>query len=434
VSALEIGTVPETPSAVSFGYRGRLVVIAATLAMAMGFGGLGLVSVFMTPMEADLGWTRSNTSLGYAIAATGMAVGGLLWGRVADRIDVRLLLVIGGAGMVSSLFAMAMQQSLMTYYIASLVYGGFGFSVLYAPLVSTCGEWFPQQRGLVTGVVTAGGALGQGLLPFTGRFLIEGFGWRLAFAGIGCVMLATLALSLPIIRWPQGTLAPSGSVTVLRKANSGEYKAVALLALAAFLCCACMGGPLVHMVSFVGSICSPGIGATSLLIAMIFGAIGRVCFGVAADRFGGLTSYAMASATQTASVLIFPALGNSLSFMVLSAVFGFGFAGNMTSLSLCVRDVVPANRFGGALGAVMMVAWAGMASSSYFSGRLFDATLSYNLSFVVAGVAGTLNLMVLALIGLRQRNALRKSIDPGVDRLSNRNPRQRGLAWRSSVY
>ena len=60
--------------------------------------------------------------------------------------------------------------------------------------------------------------------------------------------------------------------------------------------------------------------------------------------------------------------------MVLSAVFGFGFAGNMTSLSLCVRDVVPAIRFGGALGAVMMIAWVGMASSSYFSGRLFDIT------------------------------------------------------------
>jgi hypothetical protein len=39
------------------------------------------------------------------------------------------------------------------------------------------------------------------------------------------------------------------------------------------------------------------IGATSLLIAMIFGAIGRVCFGVMADRVGALTSYA-----QTASV------------------------------------------------------------------------------------------------------------------------------------
>ena len=160
MSALEIGKPPETLSAASFRHRGTLVVLAATLVMAMGFGGLGLVSVFMAPMEADLGWTRSNTSLGYAIAATGMAVGGLLWGRVSDRVDIRLLLAIGATGMVSSLFAMAMQQSLTTYYIASLIYGGFGFSVLYAPLVSTSGEWFPQQRGLVTGVVTAGGALG----------------------------------------------------------------------------------------------------------------------------------------------------------------------------------------------------------------------------------------------------------------------------------
>ena len=198
MSAQEIGKPTVARSAVSFRHRGTLVVLAATLVMAMGFGGLGLVSVFMAPMEADLGWTRSNTSLGYSLAATGMAVGGLLWGRVSDRVDIRLPLAIGATGMVSSLFAMAMLQSLTTFYIASLIYGGFGFSVLYAPLVSTSGEWFPQQRGLVTGVVTAGGALGQGLLPFAGRFLIEGFGWRLAFAGIGGVMLATLALSLPI--------------------------------------------------------------------------------------------------------------------------------------------------------------------------------------------------------------------------------------------
>jgi MFS family permease len=409
VSALEIGK-PSVTRSTAAHHGGTLVVLAATLVMAMGFGGLGLVSVFMAPMEADLGWTRSNTSLGYSLAATGMAVGGVLWGRVADRVDIRLPLAIGATGMVSSLLVMAMLHSLTTFYVANLIYGGFGFSLLYAPLVSTSGEWFPEERGLVTGVVTAGGALGQGLLPFAGRFLIEGFGWRLAFAGIGVAMLAALALSLPILRWPQGTMLPP-SVTDSREAGAAEYKTVALLALAAYLCCACMGGPLVHMASFIGSVCgSPAIGATSLLIAMIFGAIGRVCFGVAADRLGALTSYAMASATQTASVLVFPLLGDSLSFMALSAVFGFGFAGNMTSLSLCVRDAVPAHRFGGALGAVMMIAWAGMASSSYVGGRLFDATLSYNLSFILEGVAGALNLMVLALLSFRQRTILQRSI------------------------
>jgi hypothetical protein len=83
MSALEIGR-PSVARSATAHHGGSLVVLAATLVMAMGFGGLGLVSVFMVPMEADLGWTRSNTSLGYSLAATGMAVGGLLWGRVSS--------------------------------------------------------------------------------------------------------------------------------------------------------------------------------------------------------------------------------------------------------------------------------------------------------------------------------------------------------------
>lgn len=86
--------------------RGPLVALAATVAMAMGFGGLGLITVFMGPMEADLGWSRSATSLGYALSTAGMAVGGLLWGRLSDRMDVRLLLAVGATGMVASLLAM----------------------------------------------------------------------------------------------------------------------------------------------------------------------------------------------------------------------------------------------------------------------------------------------------------------------------------------
>jgi hypothetical protein len=56
---------------------GALVVLAATVAMAMGFGGLGLITVFMGPIETDLGWSRSDTSLGYALSTAGMAIGGV---------------------------------------------------------------------------------------------------------------------------------------------------------------------------------------------------------------------------------------------------------------------------------------------------------------------------------------------------------------------
>src|SRR5262245_21360234 len=75
--------------------RGVLVVLAATVSMGMGFGGLGLITVFMGPVEADLGWSRSDTSLGYALSTAGMAIGVLFWGRLSDRMDVRLLFAVG---------------------------------------------------------------------------------------------------------------------------------------------------------------------------------------------------------------------------------------------------------------------------------------------------------------------------------------------------
>jgi MFS family permease len=381
--------------------HGVLVVLAATVAMAMGFGGLGLITVFMRPMEADLGWSRSDTSLGYALSTAGMALGGLFWGRLSDRTDVRLLLALGGAGMAAPLLTMSMLHSLLLFYIAHVIYGGLGFSVIYSPLLSTSGEWFPERRGLVMGVVTAGGAAGQGLLPFFANSLINAFGWRWAFVGIGCTLLVALALALPVLRWPQGTRAPVANCAGAPDIARAETATIALLALAAFLCCTCMGIPVVHLASFIGAVCgSPSVGVTSLVIAMIAGAVGRVCFGFIADRIGPLKTYAVASAVQTACVMAFPAIGDSLSFMVLSAVFGFGFAGNMTCLSLCVRQAVPASRFGGALGAVMMIAWAGMATGGYVGGVLFDLWQSYTPSFVLAGMSGVLNLAVIGASSL----------------------------------
>jgi MFS family permease len=386
-------------SAIAGSGRGALVVLAAAVAMAMGFGGLGLITVFMGPMEVDLGWSRSDTSLAYALSTAGMALGGLFWGRLSDRIDVRLLLALGAAGMVASLLMMSMLHSLPLFYIAHVIYGGFGFSTLYSPLLSTSGEWFPERRGLVMGVVTAGGAAGQGLLPFFASFLINAFGWRWAFVGTGCTLLAALALALPVLRWPQGTRAPVTSCA--DDAARAERPTVTVLAVAAFLCCMCMGVPVVHMASFIGAVCrSPSVGVTSLVIAMVAGAVGRICCGFIADRIGPLKAYAVASTIQTACVMAFPALGDSLSFMALSALFGFGFAGNMTCLSLCVRQAVPAGRFGGALGAVMMIAWAGMATGGYVGGVLFDLSRSYTLSFMLAAVSGVLNLGVIGVSSL----------------------------------
>ena len=386
--------------------RAVLAVVGATVGMALGFGSLALTSVFMQPLEQAFGWSRAEVSLGYGIASVGMAVGGLVWGRLSDRLNIRILLAIGGAGMVLALLAMGATQSLWHFYAANLLLGGFGFAVLYAPLLSAPGEWFVRHRGLAIGVVTAGGAAGQGILPYLASILIRELGWRPAFLVLGIVALVALALAFPHVRRPDGAAAAgAGAAAVPGHRRAGEQAGIAILAVAAFMCCTCMGVPLVHLASFVGALCgSPELGATSLLVAMLSATVGRVCFGMIADRIGCLPSYALASAIQTGCVLAYPLLGDGASLLTLSAVFGFGFAGNMTCLVLCVRETVAASRFGGALGTVMLVAWAGMGTGGYAGGLLFDAFSSYALSFALAGAAGGLNLVaLLALAHVRRR-------------------------------
>jgi MFS family permease len=386
--------------------RAALTVAGATVGMALGFGSLALISVFMQPLEAAFGWSRAQVSLGYGIASAGMAVGGLVWGRLSDRLDIRILLAAGGTGMGVALLAMGAAQSLWHFYAANLLLGAFGFAMLYAPLVSAPGEWFVRHRGLAIGIVTAGGAAGQGILPYLASILIRDLGWRPAFLTLGLMVLIALALAFPHVRRPDGApAAVGGTPAAADQQRTGERTGLAILGIAAFMCCACMGVPLVHLASFVGAVCgSPELGAASLLVAMMSATVGRVCFGVVADRIGYVPSYALASAIQTGAILAYPLLADSASLLTLSAVFGFGFAGNMTSLVLCVRETVAASRFGGALGTVMLVAWAGMGAGGYAGGLLFDAFASYAPSFALAGAAGGLNLVaLLALARLRRR-------------------------------
>lgn len=381
-----------------------LVIVAATTTMALGFGGLALTSVFIRPLEAEFGWSRSEISLAYTLATVGMAAGGLVWGRLADRFDLRVLLFIGSTAMVAALGLLAATQALWQLHAAHFILGAFGFSCLYAPALAVTGQWFEQRRGLAMGIVTAGGAVGQGVMPWSADLLIDGFGWRTAFAVLAAATLAAFAATLPALRRPAAPAAGSGATASIGPAPAHFRFQVAALAAAAFLCCLCMGVPLVHLTSFVAAVCaSPQAGATSLLVAMLCGAVGRIAFGMIADRAGSLPAYAIASAMQTVCVVLYPMLDGQASLLALSAVFGFGFAGNMTCLILCVREAAGVARFGQALGIVMLVAWAGMGVGGYVGGLVFDLTGGYALSFQVAFLAGILNLAVIGLLAVRRR-------------------------------
>lgn len=128
-----------------------------------------------------------------------------------------------------------------------------------------------------------------------------------------------------------------------------------------------------------------------------------VAFLLSALAIGALPSYMLMSAGQTLSVIWFPFLETTLSIYLVAVIFGFTYSGVMSTILVCTRMMVSAGYAGRAMSITSFFGWFGMGAGGFMGGLLFDMTGDYNVSFIAAMAAGSTNLVVLALFGLRIR-------------------------------
>ena len=394
-----------------------LILAASTIGMGLGFGVTSSFAVFMAPLEQEFGWSRADLSFAYTLMTIGMAGGGLLWGRLADTRYLRMVVVAGALVLGLGLLLASRVDSILEMHAISLALGAAGFACLFAPLASVVGLWFERRRGLAIGILTAGGAVGQGLVPLVMEWAIAGLGWRGAYLWSGIAYLVILVPLMALITRPARTAPGSPSMPAMAGWAMPPQASTAWLSVAGFLCCFCMAVPLVHVVALM---ChqghTPAVGAWILFTIMAVGAVGRIAIGMLADRTGALPAYMISSLVQTLTVFWFVSTPQMAIIIPVAVVFGFGFAGNMTSLILAVREAVPASHVGRSTGIVGMVAWLGMGAGGYVSGLLFDVTASYTASFALAAAAGAANLVVL--IVLHRQVAGRPSAAPATRSIS----------------
>ena len=81
--------------------------------------------------------------------------------------------------------------------------------------------------------------------------------------------------------------------------------------------------------------------------------------------------------------------------MALAVIYGFGYAGVMTGILVCVRILTPFAKRASALGIVMVFAWLGHGIGAYQGGFLFDLSGGYTLTYASAALAGIINLLIV---------------------------------------
>ncbi|MGD2172552.1 MAG: MFS transporter [Gammaproteobacteria bacterium] len=379
----------------------RWVVLAAAVpiaALVMGQLVNGL-AVYFVPLETDLGWARADIAMINSMGLAGLAFGSVLMGFAADRYGVRRIALLGVLVTGLATFAASRASELWQLYALFLFAGLLGGGGISAPLTALVGSWFTRRVGLAIGIIAAAQALGQGGMPFSGAFLVESLGWRDALAAQG---LATLAIGLPLawlLRAPPA--AAPGSPALSQDSPTGlpNGLVVAWISAGVVFCCVTMSVPLMHLVPLAQE---NGLQATDaggvLFLMMVVAIAGRAFFGHVADRIGALQTWLLTSAWQTLLVFGFTMVHGTTAFYVYAVIYGFGYAGVMTSVLVSTRNLSAPARRASSLGIVLAFGYVGHGIGGWQGGFFYDMTGAYTWSYANAVISGFVNLTLVGLL------------------------------------
>ncbi len=178
-----------------------IVALVAFLALVGAAGFRAAPSALMVPLETQFGWSRSELSLAVSVNL-------LLYGLTAPfaaalmarfgmrKITTAALLLVAGGSALSTL-ATAPWMLVLTWGVL-IGLGTGSMALVFAATVAD--QWFVRRKGLVTGILTAGGATGQlAFLPFIAQ-LVESSGWQQASLRVAAGALAVVPLVLLFLR------------------------------------------------------------------------------------------------------------------------------------------------------------------------------------------------------------------------------------------
>ncbi|NJM52408.1 MAG: MFS transporter [Blastocatellia bacterium] len=384
--------------------------LGVSLALAT-IGGIGLWAavVALPAIQTSFGIDRGGASLPYTATMIGFAAGGLVMGRFADRYGIAAPMFAGAAILGLGFFAAAAAPNYWLFVAAQAGLIGFlGCATTFGPLVADVSLWFRKRRGIAIGIVASGNYLAGTIWPPILTWGIEEYGWRMAYAGLGILVLVTmLPLSLLLRRRASLEDHPAPAAAQASTPFIGTPALQGLLVLAGLACCVAMSMPQVHIVAYCGDLgFGPARGAEMLSLMLGFGVVSRLASGFVADKIGGTGTLIIGSFLQGLALLFYIPFDGLVSLYVVSALFGLAQGGIVPSYALIVRDYFPAREAGWRISLVLTATVIGMALGGWLSGEIFDYTGSYRLAFVHGIIWNLLNFAIAVWLFARRAKPL----------------------------
>jgi MFS family permease len=389
--------------------RSWIVATVVLLIMAIAFGAPWITLVALKDIAAEVRGERSIPAFASALMWMGSGVGGILMGRIAERLGIRFTVIFGAVMVAVGLALSSLGPSWPLYVGHGLFMGLLGIGGINAPFYVYVSRWFDRRRGSALALISSGAYLAGTLWPPIFARLIAYAGWRQAMLYYGAFELIVIVPVAVLVLAP----APQQSRHP-RKHEAGVSKAVlgwppnfvfALQMAAIFTCCIPMAMPQTHLVAFcsdLGIKAAHGAAMVSVLLGAAF--FSRQVWGLVSDRIGGLYTMLAGSACQAVGMVAFLLTQDEVGLFTVAALFGFGFSGLVPANVLASRELFPVEDAYWRMPTLLLCSGWGMATGGWLAGILYDHFGYYAPAFAAGLAVNLVNFSVISLLALRRRH------------------------------
>jgi len=390
----------------------RWIIAIAGILVQVALGAVYAWSVFRIPLTRTYGWTISQVTFAFelAILVVGFAsfIGGMLMRKTGPRPIAMLgALLYGGGTMLAGL-----SHSIGMLYLAYGVIGGAGLGLGYIVPVATLIRWFPDKRGMISGLAVAGFGAGALVTAPVAESLILSVGVAATFEILGGAYLAIVLAGGAFMKNPPDGYTPPGcqskpvnqpgsstqNFTLAQALGSWQWYALWMtlfLNTTAGITIISQASPMAQEISHVTATTAAGL----VGVISIANGFGRLLWAWFSDIVGRRTVFLMMFLLQSVLFLMLAhahqfALLSLLAFLILLC-YGGGF-GTMPAFA---ADYFGAKQVGSIYG-LMLTAWGAAAMTGpTLIARVREATGHYQGAMQVIAIVMLLSSVVPLLLG-----------------------------------
>jgi len=347
----------------------RWVIATAGVVMQVALGAVYAWSVFRIPLTKAFGWTIPQVTLTFTIAifVLGFAAfaGGLWMRRAGPRVVAVAAGILYGLGVFLASFT---DGRLWWLYLSYGLLGGIGLGLGYIVPVATLVKWFPDRRGMITGIAVAGFGAGALVAAPIATRLIGQVGPLRTFSIFGIVyLLAVIGAGLcmrnpPAGYRPAGWEPPVSQQRVAKSATLSEavaswqwYGLWALLFLntTAGIAIISQAAPMAQEVAGV----SAERAASLVGIISIANGAGRFLWAWLSDFVGRRVVFLLMFPIQALVFFALPSVQGFAAFTLLACVILLCYGGGFGTMPAFTADYFGAENVGSIYG-LMLTAWS----------------------------------------------------------------------------